>query len=178
MKEALEAEREELREKLADAKKIEDHYDPSYGMDMYYQMEILGVERALDHLDSLSTAHIELMSKGPQREPLVLFEFCIGEHPRLPAFGRHFNMCDSKVLGNSSDVIHAIYNIIHRHFPDHVVLWRDYDDDSHKKYFRRDPGEAEGRAEFYRKLEEQFDNFKHAGTAQEFRIARKTFAGI
>ena len=155
--------------------------DPEY-FQKQIEMQIEAVERALDHFDSLSQAEIEMLSKGPQRGPPVLFEFCTGGgrdfHSKLPVFGRHFKICVSKIpcgIGNDK-VIQTIYEILHCHFPDHVVHWRD--DYMDTKYFRSAPGEEEGRADFYRKLEEQFDKFKQARTAREFRSARKTFAGI
>ena len=33
----------------------------------------------------------------PGQEPPTLFEFDIGERPRLPVFGRHFQNCSSKI---------------------------------------------------------------------------------
>ena len=174
IKSTFDEEKARLGKELEDAKK-------EGGSDLYLQMEIEGVERALEHLDTLSQADIELLSKVPHshREPPVLFEFCVGEHPTLPVFGRHLKNCNSKWLTGSHEVIQAIFNILHRHFPENVVRWSDCNEDYHyKRYFRSAPGEAEGMAAFYRKLEEQFDNFKRAGTAQEFRMARKTFAGI
>ena len=183
IKEELEAEKNELNKKLADA------YDGE-GMDLYYQAQIKGVQVALEHLESLSPEDFEVLSKSPHVSPPDLFEFCIGEHPRLPVFGRHFKHCASKILGRSDEVIKSIYAILHRHFPEHVVHWSEikaenpeifgmeYAYQPGRKYFKSAPRGAEGRAQFYRKLEDQFDNFKRAGTAQEFRMARKTFAGI
>ena len=89
-------------------------------------------------------------------------------------------------LGHSNKVIAAIYEILHRHFPEHVFhwseLWEEWDDryqlNLSDRFYKRAPGESERRAEFYRKLEEQFGNFKQAGTPEEFWMARKTFAGI
>ena len=178
--EELDVEKVKLWKKLADSKKEEG------SMELYYQMDIERVDLALDHLKSLSPADIELLSKAPAISPPCLFEFCIGEHPRLPVFGRHFKSCSSKILRGSDKVIAAIYKILHRHFPEHVFHWSElrgewdhrYHLDLSDRFFKSAPGESERRAEFYRKLEEQFDNFKQAGTPEEFRMARKAFAGI
>ena len=43
--------------------------------------------------------------------PPVLFEFCLGESPRLPVFGRHFRLCSSDVSGSCTEAYPVLQDI-------------------------------------------------------------------
>ena len=77
---------------------------------------------ALSTYDGLDPESQDLVEKSEAwgANPPTLFEFCVGEHPRLPILGRHFRNCSSKIGGiggKAEEVIRRLHGILEAHFP-------------------------------------------------------------
>ena len=87
--------------------------------------------------------------------PPTLYEFQVGEHPRLPLFGRHFLDCSSKISGRNSGnvevVLRQVSAILQRHFPGKVTSYRDDSIDEFPKLVAA-PDSNETRAPFYAEI--------------------------
>jgi len=103
-------------------------------------------------------------------EPPVLYEFCVGEHPTLTMFGRHFQRCTSKISSSSTaaakGVLSRIYRILKRHFPSNVRWWSELADEdmsSEPKFCKTDeenPKRFQIQKEFYENAPKLFDGVK------------------
>ena len=138
------------------------------------QDKVSKIKKALVYFDSMGPElqnEVESLNASCTRsQPLTLFKFCVGEHPRLPLFGRHFKSCASKLLCNSREVLKSIFKILDKHLPGHVIFWSELDDDvnadlygedaySFKKYFLSSRvEESKDREEFYSRLAKVFMN--------------------
>jgi len=100
----------------------------------------------------------------------VLYEFATGEYPRLPVFGRHFTICNSKMTrkGESPYVIKNIFKILKKYFPEHVAYF--IDSESYPEVVNKtSSGDDELKEEFYNSVR---DLFNDATTTDEFDTAR------
>lgn len=114
--------------------------------------------------ESLSSEQREALEKteilGGLPSPPTRFEFAIGEHPKLPVFGRFFRRCSSKISGQTTQyaqpVLDRIANVLQRFFPDSVC---NVDEDDaftspEPRFFRMDksPDATEKKTRFYESL--------------------------
>ena len=70
----------------------------------FEQDQLDSVITTLSTYDGLDPESQNLVEKSHSQiafrvSPPTLFEFCVGEHPRLPILGRHFRDCSSKIGG-------------------------------------------------------------------------------
>jgi len=88
--------------------------------------DIKDLELLLSVLTALPEAdQREILSASGQRLcPPDLFEFGLGEGPRLPLFARHFKSFQSKVTGSCRDVqpvLRQVFEVLKEFFPEHVM---------------------------------------------------------
>merc|ERR1712151_877857 len=66
--------------------------------------------------------------------PPMRLVFCVGEHPSLPAFGRHFRCCESKISGprtcHAQPVLERIFEVLEQFFPGHMRWWHECDEEN------------------------------------------------
>ena len=176
------------------SKKIKLTEDMAGNLDEYVhdrkRSEINQVETAINLCSEIGAEELQMIKNAGRYgiSPPRLFEFCVGEHPSLPVFGRHFKMCESKVskCQEASGVMKTIFAILKRHFPGHLVYWSEFLDGRpdylipkdhiaylHPWKFFKSSSSAEARKDFYRKVEE---HFKTATTTEFIHFARMSFA--
>lgn len=108
-----------------------DDYD--YGVQKEQVLTCANLHRSLNDMSEIERGHIfklvEEKRFGVRIDPPTMFEFTVGEHPRLPVFARHFRRCASKISGcgeEADDYLTIIHEILSHYFPGNIGYF--YDD--------------------------------------------------
>ena len=115
----------------------------------------------------------------------TLFEFALGEHPRLPVFGRHFKNCTSKISGTAGmeveEVMTKIFRILKEYFPQNIAFWTECDEDGMEELFesgvyKLDQNALVSKEKFSEGVKKVFA--KDFTDEKDIHEARKTFANL
>ena len=152
----LKLELSELKKKKEEFEKDERKY---FGRNN--QKDLENLTKAVEFKKNCDEESKELFQDSPRRRrPPTLFEFAVGEHPRLPVFGRHFRNCTSKISGSCSTaepVLKQIFQILKEYFPTNITYWFDDCDDlelAESGLYKLDPNPWISKEIFYEKAKE------------------------
>ena len=136
----LKIELSELKKKKEEFEKDERKYFGKYD-----QKDLENLTKAVEfkiNCDEESKDLFQDISKHKIADrPPILFEFTVGEHPRLPIFGRHFKNCISKISGGSTaePVLKTIFRILKEYFPTNIAYWCDMHEVQMEGFYKLDP---------------------------------------
>ena len=113
--------------------------------------------------------------------PPILYEFTLGEHPRLPVFGRHFKNCTSKITRDGvSPLLQKIFRILKGYFPDHIAFWSECFEFAKEQLFesgvyKLDTNAIISKERFYKEVGKVF---KDVSDSDKVHQARKTLVNV
>lgn len=124
------------------------------------------------------------ISEMPYHKPPTLFKFAVGEHPRLPVFGRHFRNCTSKIScdqGRAEPVLEQIFEILKEYFPTNIAYWSEVYEERMEELmesgvYKLDPNPSISKEIFYEEMKELCStNIDDKG---QFLEARERFVNV